>query len=467
MCIMKTKYYYLAAIILSIAISGGCKKQDEWLNAKTQKSDVAPETVADFQALLDNTDVMNQNSYATAGLSASDNIFVLEQDYGSVGEFSNNVYIWARQPWVGGNSNQWNNGFAATEFANICIDGLAGIKSGSGRDPQYENVLGQAYFHRAVSTYNLMNTFCKAYDKSTALTDLGLPLRTTSDVNIIVRTRASVQETYEFAINDLKTALGLLSDKQTFFQRPSKNAARAYLAKIYLNMGQYQAAFDEADKILKTHSSLLDYNGSLINYGSTYRFPVNGIGNPEIIYYARSSFDNSVLPRTASLGIIPPELYNQYNNNDLRKKAFFVSRNGYPRFIGCYTGTLYSFSGIAVNELYLIRSECAARLGRPQEALDDLNLLLKSRYASGTFSNYTLTGVPDIVGLILAERRKELPFTANIRGEDLRRLNKDPKYQTIIKRIVNGQEISIMPDDSRYTFPIPDNEIQMSGIPQN
>ncbi|MCY1529459.1 Starch-binding associating with outer membrane [compost metagenome] len=312
-----------------------------------------------------------------------------------------------------------------------------------------------------------MNTFCKAYDKNTATNDLGLPLRTTSDVNIIVRSRATLKETYEFAISDLITAMNLLSDKQAFFQRPTKDAARGYLAKIYLNMGEFQLAYNEVNEILKTHYTLLDFNNTMINYNSTYRFPANGIGNPEILFYARSSFDDNVLPRIGSLGIIPPEFYDQYNEKDLRKKAFFVTRNGYPRFIGCYTGTLYSFSGIATNELFLIRAECAARLGKAQEALDDLNLLLKNRYVTGNYSDYTLANVADVLGLVLVERRKELPFTANIRGEDLRRLNKDPKYHTIIKRIVNGQEISIMPNDSRYTFPIPDNEIQMSGIPQN
>lgn len=462
---MKTKYYYLLALFAILVSGQSCKKENEWLNEKTQKSDVAPETITDYQAIMDNNLEMNQKSYATAGLSASDNIFVREQDYGSIGEFSYNIYSWVKQPWVAGNSSQWNNGFTTTEFANICIDGLSQLNNK--QDIQYANVLGQAYFHRAVSTYNLMNTFCKAYDKNTAANDLGLPLRNTSDVNIIIRTRANLKETYDFAINDLKTAMNLLPDKQAFSQRPTKNAARAYLAKIYLNMGEYELAYNEVQETLKTQNTLLDFNSTVINYTSTYRFPVNGIGNPEILYYARSSFDDNVLPRTGSLGIIPPEFYDQYNEKDLRKKAFFVTRNGYPRFIGCYTGTLYSFSGIATNELFLIRAECAARLSKAQEALNDLNLLLKNRYATGNFSNYTLANVPDVLGLVLAERRKELPFTANIRGEDLRRLNKDPKYQTIVKRIINGVEVNIMPNDSRYVFPIPDNEIQISGIPQN
>jgi len=426
---------------------------------------VAPETVGDYQALLDNTLIFNNQNFITAGLSASDNIYVLEQDYSSMGEEAANLYTWAKQPWVSGNCAFWNAGFKAIEFANICIEGLDKINTPN--DMQYANVLGQSYFHRAVSIYNLMNVFCKAYDKNGAATDFGLPLRTTSDVNIIVRTRASLKETYEFAINDLKSAINLLPDKQVFFQRPNKNAARGYLAKIYLNMGEYEMAYNEANEVLKTQNSLLDFNGTIINYSSTYRFPANGIGNPEVLFFALASNNAAIVPITSTMGIIPQELYDQYDQNDLRKTAFFTIRNGYPRQAGCYSGVLYGFAGLETNEVYLIRSECTARLDRAQEALNDLNLLLKNRYKTGTFREYTLANVSDVLRLVLTERRKELPFTANIRGEDLRRLNKDPKYQTIIKRIVNGQEISIMPDDSRYTFPIPDNEIQISGIPQN
>ncbi|MFN3666647.1 MAG: RagB/SusD family nutrient uptake outer membrane protein, partial [Sediminibacterium sp.] len=71
------------------------------------------------------------------------------------------------------------------------------------------------------------------------------------------------------------------------------------------------------------------------------------------------------------------------------------------------------------------------------------------------------------LALVLSERRKELPFTSQIRWEDIRRLSKDPATAITLQRTINGQTITLQPGDSRYVFPIPENEILLSGIQQN
>ncbi len=68
---------------------------------------------------------------------------------------------------------------------------------------------------------------------------------------------------------------------------------------------------------------------------------------------------------------------------------------------------------------------------------------------------------------ILEERRKELPFTGQLRWEDLRRLNKDQRFAKILVRTIAGNEYQLLPNSKRYVFPIPDIEIELSGIPQN
>jgi hypothetical protein len=75
--------------------------------------------------------------------------------------------------------------------------------------------------------------------------------------------------------------------------------------------------------------------------------------------------------------------------------------------------------------------------------------------------------VGEILAVIIQERRKELPFTGNLRWEDLRRLNQEPLYAKNLVRILNGESFSLSPRDKRYVFPIPENEIRTSGIQQN
>src|SRR5690606_36794935 len=346
----------------------------------------------------------------------------------------------------------------------ITIDGLRTLNPESG---QWRNVMGQALFYRSLANYNLAGMFCKVYDKATAQNDLGLPIRTTSDVNILVKTRSSLEDTYQHIISDLVESLTLLPKQQSFFQRPSLYAAKGLLAKVYLAMEDYENAYKYANEVLLEENSLLDFNDNIIDFENEYRFPTNGIGNPEILFYTITQYHGSILPRASSKGYIPSELYDSYDRNDLRKKAFYTIRNDLPRYIGCYTGNTYSFAGIAINELLLIRAESAARLGDAETANKDLNKLLENRYVSNAFELYNVSDPEEILAIILTERRKELPFTANLRCEDVRRLNKDPRFQKTIKRTVNGTEIELPPNSPRWVFPIPETEIQLSGIEQN
>jgi len=69
--------------------------------------------------------------------------------------------------------------------------------------------------------------------------------------------------------------------------------------------------------------------------------------------------------------------------------------------------------------------------------------------------------------IILDEKRKELPFTGNSRWEELRRLNKEQAFAKTLTRFVNNQTYTLAPNDNRYVWPIPDQEIRLTGMAQN
>jgi hypothetical protein len=144
----------------------------------------------------------------------------------------------------------------------------------------------------------------------------------------------------------------------------------------------------------------------------------------------------------------------------------FFSASSPIGFIGSYSGSLLYFDGLATDELYLIRAECNARSGKTTEAMNDLNDLLITRYATGHFTPLTASNAGNALDQILTERRKELVLRG-LRWSDLRRLNKDPHYAVTLTRTLNGQTYSLPPNDNKYVFPIPDDEIKISGIPQN
>lgn len=452
---------YLSGMIVLILLFSNCKKQEQWLDVKSAKSSVVPETTADFQAILDNNALTR--SFSTAGLAGTDNYTLTDQSYNATAEDARNLYSWNKEIWTPGVNGIWYAPFRSIEYANVILEGLTNINSS---DNTVVNVKGQALFHRAISYYSLSQLFCKSYS-ATADQDLGLPIRLNSDVNILVP-RASLQDTYKQMIADGIQAASLLPNSQPYVQRPIKAAALALLARIYLQMEDYNKANYFADQCIRLKPEILDYNNkTLVDLSKQYRFPLAGKNNPEVLFYAQGNNFSTIMPLGSSTGIVSDELYQSYLPTDLRKPVFYTNESAGIKYRGSYSGRAQNFCGIATNEVYLIRAETFARKGDVESAMSDLNKLLVNRFSTGQYVKLE-AGQPDqALELILKERRKELSFVGDTRWEDLKRLNKELRFQKTLTRTINGNTYSLLPNDKRYVLPIPAEETQLSGITQN
>jgi hypothetical protein len=93
-----------------------------------------------------------------------------------------------------------------------------------------------------------------------------------------------------------------------------------------------------------------------------------------------------------------------------------------------------------------------------------LNDLLVKRFKNGTFVPLTALNAIEALDMILAERRKELPFRG-LRWSDLRRLNKEGENITI-RRMVNGIMYELPPKSKKYVFLLPDNVVNRGHVEQ-
>jgi hypothetical protein len=84
-----------------------------------------------------------------------------------------------------------------------------------------DNLVGQAYFIRALSYFYLVRSWGE------------IPLFTTDSPSVDIGL-SSVASVYDLLIQDLKHAENLLPNKQTEMGLPSKGAAKALLSKVYL-----------------------------------------------------------------------------------------------------------------------------------------------------------------------------------------------------------------------------------------
>lgn len=450
---MNIKTLYILAVLLFFI---ACKKE---LGTKPDKSLFVPNTLTDLQALMDNDGIFIINQPALGELGADD--YYLESDVlSSLYVVERNAYLWLSDVYEGEIFiTDWDAPYQQILYANTVLQAAADIAVNASSIDEWNNVEGSALFCRAFAFYNLAQLFAKPYDAETAENDLGIPLRLTADFNVSV-SRSTIKQTYEQITGDLRKASALLPVSPLGKTRPSKPAAFAMLARTYFAMGDYDSAYLYADSCLQLYHTLIDYN--TIDTSADYSFPLYSNDNSEIIYQGVLTGYSSV----EDYGFVDSVLYASYAQDDLRQRVFFAHRNGGIMYKGSYWGSSSLFGGVAVDEIYLMRAECNARRNNITAAMDDLNTLMRMRWLRGNFNPFTASNADEALKIILSERRKEL-LMRGLRWTDLRRLNKDERYAATLTRLQNGTAYTLPPNDDRYVYPIPNDELLYNDIPQN
>jgi len=449
------KFLGIVISLFTYTLSISCNK---YLDKKNSNAITVPSTLADLQGLLDDGLVMNEDITPAMGEASCTDYFFEQDRYDDASTFNQQLYRWQVGDYF--YANDWSKGYGPIYNANYCLEMLDKIALNATNEKAWKNVKGSALFFRAFNFLNLVWQYGKAYDESTSEADLGIVLRITSDFNV-PSIRSNVKACYERIIIDAKEAATLLEDLPQHFYRPSKAAALGLLARAYWSMRDYSNALLYADSCLSIKSALLNY-ATDINASNTRPFQ-NIATNKEIIFYTEMNRSISSM----RVGNIDTTLYESYAESDLRKTAFFRPRSPYFVYKGTYTGsTTTFFSGIATDEIYLIKAECEARLGNKDKALDALNTLLSNRWKDdGTWIPIEASDADEALEIVLLERRKELLFRG-LRWIDIKRLNKENRNITL-ERIVNGQSVILQPNSGYYALPLPKDIIDLTGIQQN
>lgn len=442
----------ISILVVALVLLSSC---EQFLNVKPDSSLVVPSSGEDLRALLYDNSRMN-GWYPSFQDGATDNQYLLPISWNNMTSLTaKNIYVWDDDLFNDSEINEWSMMYAAVYSCNLILEQLAKIDLPEKESQQIE---GEALFFRAFSFYNLAQLWAKPFDEMTADADLGIPLRLKPDINQPIF-RSTVRETYDQIISDLNLSAQLLSEKSEYRTTPTKQAVYGLLARIFLSMENYERALFYADSCLEFSNDLLNY--STLELGSPTSFPFPRY-NDEVIYHA-TDFGRMIMNLTN--GRIDNELYCTYADNDIRKTAFYRDVNGFFSFRGSYDGSSTLFTGISLNEIYLIKAESEIRLGERVASLHTLNKLLENRY-DDTFIPRISNDDVEVLGIILEERRKELVYRG-LRWSDLRRLNKDSRFAKTITRDIDGQIYKLEPNSPKYVLPIPNDVIKNTGIQQN
>lgn len=438
----------IAFLILSTAVLSGCNR---FLEEKSNSNLATPETLEDNQALLDRNFVLGLNT--VSGEVSADDVYVTESDFNNMAvEAEKRLHTWQPDRVAAPEGNDWENTFRRINIFNTVIYNLDHYDI-----PGSDNVRGQALVFRASAYLEAAQVWCLAYSKADAGARKGLPLRLDPDMNI-PSVRSTLQQTYDQILSDLHLAAQLLPPSQISVIRPSKVTALGFLARAYLYMGDYEKALFYGNQALAIHAGLLDYNA--LNAGASY--PITPM-NTEVLLPTSMAYSGFLATNQAK---IPAALYNSYDDNDLRKVIFFrKNAQGEVLFKGNYSGSSTRSSCMATDEIFLTVAESYAQTNDVPKAMSMLNQLLVKRWKTGKFTNYTAGTKDQALQMIRNERRKELLFRG-VRWADLKRYNREGAGLTHTK-VLNGVTYTLPPNDLRYAIAIPEDVIQMTGMPQN
>lgn len=447
-------------ILLITLLYTTCFSCNKFLEKNSDTAVALPTTLPSLRALMDNNSVMNGYVTPSFGEGSTDDYFLTSASYNTRDELRKSIYKWQSLDY--NYNNDWARAYQVVFSSNLVLESLSSISQSAENREEWTAIKGTALFHRSYSFLNLTWTFSKAFDEATADSDLGIDLRLESDFNIPSK-RSTVREAYQQVLHDTKEAVIYLPDASGHVFRPTKRAAYGLLARTYLSMRNYDSALVYAQKYLMISDALLDYN-TVVN---------NSVPFGTTSYGAETCF-HTTMTNLIAFDLLNPAraridstLVSSYNDNDLRKTLFFTSAEGFFRFKGTYnTNASAFFSGIATDEMYLVKAECLARQGNVDDAMQVLNSLLIKRWKNnGSFKDLSASNEIEAIDLILKERRKEL-LMRGLRWIDIKRLNKEGK-NIILKRKVEDEIISLMPNSNYYALPLPIEVIEQSDMQQN
>lgn len=440
------KKILLLTLLLHTVLS--CK---DFLDVKPDSKMATITSSGDLWAILDNELIFN--SVSLLGEDLSDNYYMKEQTWSSTtNENVRNKYTWSNTE---NDDIGWATIYNKIYHANVVLEGARKISSKI-PEKEYREIMGTALYYRSLFFYEVLSIYSLPYHVDSGSQELGIPLRTTADINKTFP-RASIVESIDLIVNDLQTCIDYLPLQTASLTRPSRLAVWSLLARVFFDIGNYQNSFDFSKKALDIKDNLLDYNLIDCNLDAPFE-----LFNEEVIHLTYNY--SSLLTQNRS--VVDSNLMSSYVNGDRRKKCFFTKNNeDDPVFKGSYMQNANTqFTGSTTGELYLIFIESAIRTDRIEEARDRLEVFLSNRYEKGT-APFVKNEKEDLIGLVLNERRKELLFR-NRRWMDIKRLNLEGE-SIILKRKLNEETFELLPNSLEYAVLIPLEAIELGGIQQN
>ena len=457
---MKRTYFYIA--IITVLITTSCDKKLDVL----PENNITPgqiQTAEDLKAVLFGAYKLYQGPAAFGEqFMLVPDLLASESQVDWVGTFTEYRQYQNKEQLKdnGLATGIWENTYKIILDANTVLDKISLIE-----DEDEKNVItGEAEFMRGVAYFELVNLYSQPYSAGN-ITDpnSGVPI-VLEPVYIYDSTkhkpsRATIDEVYKQALTDLTDAVAKLPEDNGT-GRVDKYTAEAFLARVYMNMNDYENAATMANDVISSgkYALVSPYDKAFNNDGYSpediFAIAQTNQSNAGTSNNGLTTFYSPQAPEGVGRGDaqVNPDYLSIFDPDDTRG-YFFTYGISISGFDGLYTNKwLQAYKYIPVvrlAEMYLTRGEANLRKGGAPigdvDPLDDINIV---RERSNAFPLSGVTG-NDFV----EERFRELGFEGD-RLWTLKRLQKD----------VDGRSF----DDEKLVLPIPQRETDVNkNLTQN
>lgn len=458
---MKKKLKFLL-LIVPLLILNSCNKYLDIL----PKGKKIPQSYGDFEALLRDEGSVHLVPIPQAIILLNDQ-FVSPSNLNYY-QLWNINYNWKEQEdrkrYNNSDESTYYNAYSSISTCNLIIENAPNMTEATAK--QKSELVATARVLRAIGYFTLANYYADTYDEKTAGALLSVPLIESADIGASYK-QVSISELFNYMLNETKLALADLPDKGITILHPGRGAAYAFLARIYLQMGNYSDAMNNSEKALTYNAKLFDWtayynsNKEQIEAANNYtpkQSPMDFNYNEN--YYFRHgqspNYADAELPLTV-------ERAKDFEKGDSKFASRWKLQTIVPNTY--YVSTMdgyYNSQGLTTVEVYLIEAECQARMGKIQLAMDVLNKVRKTRVLPEFYSDWTALNQVDAIKKIHQVKRNELIHSI-IPFADYRRLNKEPEFSTTLKKNINGITQELKPNSHLWTMPFPLGAIENPG----
>lgn len=438
---MKLSYIIAVGLLLTMGTTS-CRKyvEVEQYNRRELKY------TADYQYLLNDFSLFGQ-AFSIPVISSDDVVITREARQNTTADDVLWPYTWADQYFADGLKDAtWDDLYRQIYTANTIIEGVMDSENGS--DQEKKRILAEAKVQRAYAYFILVNLYGQIYNSSTASSAIGVPLLTTPDLYVSLD-RASLETVYGQIVKDLTEAGTELPRVASNNRHPHTGSAHAVLAMVYLQMREFDKAFEQADKALSYHDQLFDLRELALG-NLTLPFLID---NPETFLSKKN--------KRVYMEQLNPGTLSKFATNDLRFTELIQNLQFQQNVPADAQGLVkwYNGDGVEVGptvaDMLLIKAEVYARNGDAQKSMDEVNILRKKRFLVEDYIDLTATSADNALDLVIEERQREFIGTGK-RWFDMRRFNLDSRLAKAYRRTFRNVEYTLDVNSNKFVYPVAD-----------